>query len=111
MPPKRKTRDASPERPKTERHIFVVFRGEAYEGGKIEALFTSREEARVHARHLVDQTTYRRDRWEHDVEENYWHNGCDYIEIQEEPIFDTYARWKTWYDSLPVTVIGQQPNE
>ena len=113
MPPKRKSaanRDASPQRTKVGRNVYIVFRGENYEGGRVEALFSSREEARLHAYHWVNDWPGRADRWTQEDADN-WRSGCDYIEIQKERIFDTYADWKIWHDSLPVIVIGQQPSQ
>lgn len=102
MPPKRKSssvsRDASPERKNSEVTVYVVFRGEDYEGGSIDAIFTNKQAARDHVHAFTLKNPRPNKVWTKDDEDR-WSRGCDYIEIQQEQVFETASAWKTWWDA------------
>jgi len=70
---------------------YVVFTGEDYEGGSNQGIFTNEEAAREHVRYLMERQ-YNRHDWKQ-TSEYHWEGGCDYIEIQIEPVFETHQQW------------------
>ena len=117
MPPKRDLRDRSPVRskriaevpvtfkeeehvvkiesknasPQYKAEVFVVFKGEDYEGGRNQGIFTNEKAAREHVWYLIEQYFNRRD-WKQ-LSDYHWKGGCDYIEINTEPVYETHQQW------------------
>jgi hypothetical protein len=107
MPPKRKSssvvRDKSPERKETKVEKYVVFRGEDYEGGSVEGIFSEKQAAQDLAHYLMNENPRPGRDWTADGEDC-WHRGCDYIEVIPQLEFATFEAWKTWWESnLPHT--------
>ena len=101
MPPKSKPavqRDASPERKKSPQFVYIVFKGEAYEGGSNEGIFNSLDEAQVCAKYLVTQQ-HRSAEWKERYTD-YWEYRSNYIEIQEGDLLSSFAEWKACRDSV-----------
>lgn len=94
MPPKRKSvpeRDRSPagrvvapaEAP---RSVWLVVRGEDYEGYSNLGVFASREQAVACAKGSLSVG-----QWEKEEADVRWKDGCFYIEIHEETLWPSYA--------------------
>lgn len=84
-------RDKSPEREnKTEKktknerqQVYVVFKGEAYEGGSVLRVFGTKEKAEVWVKKYIAQYPETpRHTWKRESEDGGWRCGHDYIEIE-----------------------------
>ena len=77
--------------PQYKTEVFVVFKGEDYEGGSNQGIFTNEEAAREHVRYLIEHCFNRRE-WKQ-LSDYHWKGGCDYIEINTESVYATHQQW------------------
>lgn len=65
--------------------VYVVSRGEDYEGSSVEGIFSSIAAARAFVPYLIERMSVP---WKmKEVRPEYWHGGCDYIEIEAHAVY------------------------
>lgn len=74
------TRDASPKR-ENPSVVYVVMKGEAYEGGTIQAIFTTRVEAREYLVQVATRAAHPDKYTEKTLD--CWKRGTSWIEVEE----------------------------
>lgn len=68
--------------------VYVVLRGEEYEGSEIQGIFFTREKAEKCVQSTIEKITSfapsHYQNWEHD--QNEWWLGCYYVNIEEHEV-------------------------
>lgn len=68
--------------------VYIVVRGENYDGYSIYGVYTSRTAAEKKVQSLISQDILE---WRKDKYIQLWRHGCDYIEIMKEHVEDEYV--------------------
>lgn len=115
MPPKRKKdneRDRSPAGRATGvvhavlPSVWVVVRGEDYEGYSKIGVFSSRQEAVLCAKDSMCVGE-----WKEEETDTRWEDGCFYIEIHEETLWTSYADMRHYIDDELQAARGRRESD